>query len=158
MYVVFFLFWLMLNGHVTLEIVLVGLFLSGLLYLFVWKFMGYSPKKEFKILCRLPKIIIYFLFLIKEIIVSSFQTIHFIWSPSEEVEPKLVSFKTKLKSKAGKTALGNSITLTPGTITVAIKDDMLLVHALDSSFSVNLEGSEMEEKLLKIEGGKENVR
>ncbi len=157
MYIVFFLFWLLLNGRITWEISIVGLVLSGLLYAFVCRFMDYSPKKELKILVRLGKIILYLLFLIKEVFASALQTIHFIWSPGEEVEPKLVSFKTKLKTDAGKVALSNSITLTPGTITVGIDEDTLLVHALDSSYSVSLEGSEMEKKLLKIEGAKENV-
>lgn len=162
MFFVFFFFWLLLNGQFTLEIAMVGVVLSALLYAFVVKFMDYSPKKEWALFCRVPKIIFYIFYLIKEIFKSAFQTIHYIWSPSEEVEPRLVSFKTKLKTKAGKVVLANSITMTPGTITVAISKDKLLVHALDSSFAVDLEGSEMEKHIKSIEdgykkGGKENV-
>ena len=151
---VFFAFWLLLNGRWTTEIAVVGAVLSMLLYLFVVKFMGYSPKKEWALFRRLPRIVWYFAFLVGEIFKSAAQTIRLIWSPRLDVEPRLTSFRTRLRTDAGKVVLANSITMTPGTITVSIQEDRLLVHCLDESFSEGLEGSEMEQNIMKLEGKK----
>lgn len=70
------------------------------------------------------------------------------------MQPEVTSFHTKLRTDAGKVILANSITLTPGTITVDIRDDLMLVHCLDESLDAGLEGSEMEKRIMKLEGGR----
>lgn len=153
MFFVLFAFWVLLNGQWTTEIAVVGVVLSALLYLFIWKFLDYSPRKEAQLLLKLPRAIGYFGFLVKEIVSSALATIRLIWSPRLLTEPRLTSFQTKLKTEPGKVILANSITMTPGTITVDIRDDRLLVHCLDESFSEGLENSEMEKRILRLEGG-----
>ena len=49
--------------------------------------------------------------------------------------------------------MANSITMTPGTITVDVQDDLFLIHCLDESFDMGHEGFEMEDRIMKIEGG-----
>lgn len=153
MFFLLFGFWLLLNGRWTGEIALTGAVVCGLIYIFAWKFMGYSPRVEWHLLRRLPRAIGYGLFLVKEVALSVWQTIRFIWSPKVTVQPEIVSFHTKLKTDTAKVLLANSITLTPGTITVDFRDDEMLVHCLDESLDAGLEGSQMEEKLMKLEGG-----
>ncbi|MBR3904872.1 MAG: Na+/H+ antiporter subunit E [Clostridia bacterium] len=154
MFFLLFGFWLLLNGRWTGEIALTGAVVCGLIYIFTWKFMGYSPRVEWQLLRRLPRAVGYGLFLIREVALSVWQTIRFIWSPKVTVQPEIVSFHTKLKTDTAKVLLANSITLTPGTITVDFRDDVMLVHCLDESLDAGLEGSQMEEKLMKLEGGK----
>lgn len=153
MFFLLFGFWLLLNGRWTGEIALTGAVVCGLIYIFAWKFMGYSPRVEWHLLRRLPRAIGYGLFLVKEVALSVWQTIRFIWSPKVTVQPEIVSFHTKLKTNTAKVLLANSITLTPGTITVDFREDEMLVHCLDESLDAGLEGSQMEEKLMKLEGG-----
>ncbi len=153
MFFILFAFWIILNGQWTGEIAIVGLVLSALLYLLMWKFMNFSPKREWEVVKRLPRLVAYFFYLVKEIFKAAWGTIKFIWSPSQEVDPEVTSFHTKLKSGWGKVALANSITLTPGTITVDIRDDVMLVHCIDHSFGEGLEDSDMEKRILKIENG-----
>lgn len=147
-----FAFWVVLNGAWTTEIAITGGVISLLLYLFIWKFMGYSPKRDWAFARRLPRGLMYAAFLIGEIFKSSWATIRFIWSPREEVAPEVASFRTKLKTGMGKVILANSITLTPGTITVDVQDDVFLVHCLDETFGQGLEGSEMEKRIAVLEG------
>ena len=116
-------------------------------------FMGYSPKKEWQLAKRLPRIIGYFIYLVGEIFKSSWGTMVLIWSPEKEIEPRVTSFHTKLRTDAGKVVLANSITMTPGTITVDVQDDLFLIHCLDESFDVGTEGFEMEDRIMAIEGG-----
>ena len=153
MYFLLFGFWVLLNGKWTTEIAIVGVIVCAALYAFMCAFMGYSPKQEWKLAKRLPKIVGYFLYLVKEIFLSAWGTMKLIWSPEKEIEPRVTSFRTRLRTDAGKVVLANSITMTPGTITVDVQDDLFLIHCLDESFDVGTEGFEMEDRIMKIEGG-----
>ncbi|MBR4710448.1 MAG: Na+/H+ antiporter subunit E [Clostridia bacterium] len=151
MLAVLFAFWLLLNGKWTAEIGVVGLVLAVAIDLFVWRFMGYSPRRSLGFLRRLPRAAAYAVWLVGAVIRSAFATIRLIWSPRLIAEPKLTSFRTRLKTRTGKVMLANSITLTPGTITVDIRGDAFLVHCLDSDFAEGLSGSEMERRILAVE-------
>jgi multicomponent Na+:H+ antiporter subunit E len=70
---------------------------------------------------------------------------------SDKIFPHIVKFKTKLKSEMAVTTFANSITLTPGTITVHIEGDYFYVHALDMPLADSLPG-EMEERIARIYG------
>lgn len=158
MFLLLFAFWVILNGAWTAEIAITGAIVCGLIYLFAWKFMGYSPKTEFAMLRggKVPAAARFGTCLVKAIFLSCWQTIRFIWSPRLEVQPEVTSFHTRLKTDTGKVLLANSITITPGTITVDIRGDQLLVHCLDESLDAGLEGSQMEEHILQLEGGARN--
>ena len=158
---VFFLlfgFWVLLNGQWTGEIAVVGAVLSGLIYLFCWKFMDYSPRKEWALLKRVPWALAYLAALVREIVRSCMATIRLVWSPSLVPQPCLKSFETKLKGNYAKVMLANSITITPGTITVNMQGNKLLVHCLDEDFAEGLADSALDKRLMKLEeknrGGK----
>ena len=67
----FFLVWIIFNGRVTLEIVLFGIAISGLMFAFVCKFMDYSMEKERKFYKKFPLFCKYAVLLVKEIIKSA---------------------------------------------------------------------------------------
>ena len=92
--------------------------------------------------------------LLREIVKANWQVLRLIWSPRLEVEPELHTFHTKVKSDFGKAILANSITLTPGTITVHVRDDLFMVHCLDRELAEVLEDSEFEKRLEKMEAKK----
>ena len=150
---VLFAFWWILNGKMTVELAVIGLVLSGLIRLFTWRFMGLTLRREWQAIRRLPALLAYVAFLVGEIARSAAKTIRLIWSPTLVCEPRLASFRTRLRTRAGKAVLANSITLTPGTITVDIRGDRYLVHCLDTDFGDGLEGSAMEERILRVERG-----
>ena len=114
---------------------------------------GLLPKQEWRIAKRVPKIFCYFLYLVGEIFKSAWGTMLLIWSPEKEIEPRVTSFRTRLRTDASKVVLANSITMTPGTITVDVQDDLFLIHCLDETFDVGTEGFEMEDRIAGIEGG-----
>lgn len=62
-------------------------------------------------------------------------------SPSLPIRPALVEIKTELTSSLGRMLLANSITLTPGTLSVDIDDDRILVHWIDCSPGTDLEAA-----------------
>jgi multicomponent Na+:H+ antiporter subunit E len=67
----------------------------------------------------------------------------------DQIDPTIVTFKTKLTNNIAKVALANSITLTPGTITIRIEEDIFYVHAISRKAAAGLPG-EMEERLAKV--------
>lgn len=139
MYVLFFLLWIIFNGRVTAEIVIFGLVISAALYWFICRFMDYSPKREMRYLKKGGLLIQYLYHLVKEIVIANFATMKLICSSNKVVEPVLVEFDTHFKTDTSRFLLANSITLTPGTITVAINGDRFVVHCLDKTLAEGME-------------------
>lgn len=71
-------------------------------------------------------------------------------SPKMPVDPQIIRFRTKLETDISWVALANSITLTPGTITVDIRDGEFFVHALDKKVAYDLNTGEMEDKIAHV--------
>lgn len=141
MYLLYFFLWIIFNGAFTLEICLFGLVIAGVIFWFTCKYMDYSVEKEKQNLKRIPKFLHYVYVLVKEIAKANVTVIHMILSEREEVEPILVSFRSEMKTPAGKAFLANAITLTPGTITVSLEGDEYTVHCLDESLAEGMDDS-----------------
>lgn len=154
MFLIFFLAWIIFNGNITLEIVIFGLAIAALMFGFICKFMDYSPGKEKRFYKKIFVSILYIFLLIKEIVVANVQVMHMILTRKEIMEPCIVKFRTTLKSETARVVLANSITLTPGTITVSLEEDELTVHCLDKSLAEGMDESSFVKMLEKIEGGK----
>lgn len=151
MYLLFFLFWVIFNGQLTLEIGIIGIFVAALLYTFICKFMGWSPKKDILMMKYTGFMLCYLFVLIWEIIKANMDTVKMIFTSRYEREPVLVTFHTTLKSPVLRVILANSITLTPGTITVSLEGDTFVVHALDKDFVEGIEDSVFVRWLQKAE-------
>ena len=94
--------------------------------------------------------------LVREIIKANFEVIRMITSSRYEIEPAVVRFKTDLKTSFTRILLANSITLTPGTITVSLENDEYVVHCLDKSLAEGINSSVFVTLLRKMEGAKED--
>ena len=153
MSLVYFTLWVIFNGRVTREILIAGVIISLLLDLFVKRVMKIrlAGATFWKFLKLLPDALIYAVVLIIEIIRANFTIIRLVLASHIQVEPCLVKFTTPLKTNAARVALANSITLTPGTITVSLEGNSLLVHALDKGIAEGLEGSIFERLLARME-------
>ena len=151
MLLLFFLVWIIFNGRLTMEIALFGIAVAGAVFAFVCRFMEYSLKKELRFYRLMPAFVQYLYYLIKEIVFSNITVSRMILTRKEEMEPVIVHVRTSLKSEIARVILANSITLTPGTITVSLTDDKLLVHCLDKSLSEGMEDSLFVRLLQKME-------
>lgn len=152
MWIVLFLFWIILNGKATPEVVFLGIPVSSAVYLFLYQFMNLSPKRERVVFKSLWGAVKYLVFLTIEVIKANLATARMILNFEEEPEPVLVKFDSKLQTGTGNTALANSITLTPGTITVDVDhQNGFLVHALDKSFAEGIGNCDFVKKLTAME-------
>ena len=151
MYLLFLVAWIIFNGNFTLEIFIFGVIIAFVVIAFMCKFMDYSLKKEVNVYKKSGWFFVYIVLLICEIIKANLAIIPRILTVEEEMEPVIVTFHTHLKSDFTRMLLANSITLTPGTITVALEGNEYMVHCLDTELAEGLENSVFE-KILLMEG------
>jgi len=127
------LFWLLLSGHYDLMHVSFGIFSVILVVL-----MNYSLRRRLfameehsgDLKLSLLRLIGYIPWLLWQIVIASLQVAWVVLHPKCPIDPALLRFRTRLGNVSSKVILGNSITLTPGTITLEIEKDVFLVHAL----------------------------
>ncbi len=93
-----------------------------------------------------PQTLVYFAWLFIQIIKANIAVVRAVLSPDMAVSPTLVRIPTPQKSDIGKVMFANSITLTPGTVSVDIQDDHILVHALLSEMSDPEDFADMAER------------
>lgn len=143
--------WLVFNGRVTAETVLLGLLFAAAIFAFMCRFMDHSLEKDRKAIRLAPLVVRYFFVLLAEIVKSTFTACRFIVSPTLPHDPLLVKFRTPLSTDVARVTLANSITLTPGTITVSLDDGTYTVHCLDKSMAEGIESSRFVQLLLRME-------
>ncbi len=153
MFLLYFLLWVIFNGSFTLEIAVFGVVIAAAVFAFTCKFADYSIEKEKLLFKNLFRILRYVAVLVIEIVKANFAVVHLILTQEEEIEPALVTFRADLKTAAGRSALANAITLTPGTITVLLEDNVYTVHCLDESLSEGIKDSVFVKKIEEIEKG-----
>ena len=149
--ILFFVFWIILNGNITLEIALFGVAISFAVYFFCQRFLGYSIKKELGLYRIIGRYIAYAALVVREIAKANLDVLKVIYDFKRKPDSVLVHFETDLESVAARTALANSITLTPGTITVFQEDEKFSVHCLDKSFADGMDESTFVQHLRKTE-------
>ena len=151
MFVLFFLIWVIFNGQLTAEIAAFGVVIAGVIYWFLCKFFNYKLRYDLFFLRKSPLLIQYLFTLIWEILKANLVVFKMIYSAEYELEPAVVCFKTDLRSTFARVLLANSITLTPGTITVTLTDNEYVVHCLDKELAEGISSTVFVELLRKIE-------
>ena len=152
MYILLLLFWIILNGKITTEILIFGVVLAAAIFWFMCKFLDYSPKYEMFVAKNFFWIITYFVVLVIEMFKSAIAVYKRVYSKKIEIQPQMVFFDVDIKSEFLRFVLANSITLTPGTITVDVDENHFCVHALDYTLAEGIEDSVFI-KMLKIMEG-----
>ena len=152
MLVLFFAFWLVLSGKITVEILLIGAVLTLMVYLFARICFKYNWKMEITILRIIPLAVVYLLVLAYEICKSNIKVMMIVWFKRIPIEPAVVKLKVSFKTDVAKAVLANSISLTPGTITAAIEGDEFYIHCLSKEMIDGIEDSRFVKLLRTMEG------
>lgn len=95
---------------------------------------------------------VYTVWLVVQIIVANVQVTLLILNPRLPVRPALIEFRTGFRSSLAKTALGNSITLTPGTFTLHVRDDLFLIHTIHEGLAGSVIDGSMARKVAALFG------
>ena len=92
----------------------------------------------------------YMLWLCWQIFIANIHVAKIILSNKNDLDPQVMIFKSDLKHPLAKSLLANSITLTPGTITLNVFADNFEVHALNEEFTHLIKVGELNKKIAKI--------
>jgi multicomponent Na+:H+ antiporter subunit E len=121
------LFWLLLNGSLAGDIVI-----SGVAAALVITLLFRNSLSVFAELRTTPRAlltsVLYLFFFVKELVKANFNLAKIVLSPALPLNPGFVKVRTRLKSRMGRLLLANSITLTPGTLTVDMDGEWLYIH------------------------------
>lgn len=127
LFVALLLFWVLLNGSLAGDVLVVGTIAAVLIAVFFRGHLGWfselrpTPK-------ALATTVAYVFYYLKELVKSNVNVASIVLSPDLPIKPGIVTVRTRLKSAMGRMLLANSITLTPGTLTVDIDGEFLHIH------------------------------
>jgi multicomponent Na+:H+ antiporter subunit E len=93
------------------------------------------------------KLVRYWGYLLGQIVISNFQVIKVILSPNPDIDPSIVQTRISRHSELGKVVLGNSVTLTPGTVTLEVKGDLIEAHALNRAAAQGVLSGDMDARV-----------
>jgi multicomponent Na+:H+ antiporter subunit E len=145
-----FLFWLALSGHYTPMLLAAGA-VSAIVCVLVAARMGIADREGHPI-HLIGKFATYFPWLLCEITKSAWTVTKIIVNPALPISPTMTRVQASQKTSLGVVTYANSITLTPGTITTAVKANVLTVHALVREGALDLEAGGMDARVSRFEG------
>ena len=96
----------------------------------------------------------YAMWLVKEVIEANFHVARRLLDPRLPIQPQLIRLKASQSEDLTRVVYANSITLTPGTVSVAIEDDEIVVHALTRSASDEDKSGEMDRRVTQLQGSR----
>jgi multicomponent Na+:H+ antiporter subunit E len=145
-----FAFWLVLSGHYTPMLVMAGAVSAALCVLAMIRVrVADEEGQPFELLWGA---VTYYPWLIGEIAKSAWSVTKVILHPRLPISPTMTVVRASQKTTAGVATYANSITLTPGTITVGVNGNELVIHALVVEGAIDLEGGGMDRRVSRFEG------
>ena len=147
-YLIMFAFWILLSGHFDTFHLGAGVVCSGIVA-YASHDLLFTDTGNHR-LTKVLRFIAYLPWLIYQIVIANIDVAKRALSPSMPIDPRVVTFRTILKSEVARTTLANSITLTPGTVTIDIVDDVFYVHAIAKEPADDLLEGTMERKVAHV--------
>ncbi len=145
-------FWLFLSGKLDAFHITLGVLSSVLITIWSGDMLISKPGKSAGARLReCVGAVGYILWLARQVIVANLHVIALAFHPRtlEKIDPHLVEFRTTLTSDFARFVYANSITLTPGTVTVVAEGDRMIIHAIDSVSAADTM-KEMERRIAKV--------
>jgi multicomponent Na+:H+ antiporter subunit E len=149
-FLILFAFWIFMSGHLDWWHLSWGILscavVAALSHDLLFKDIRSKNKiKEAVLFCA------YVPWLLYQIVRANIYIAYLVLHPKmlDLIDPHIIKFKTRLKNDLARVTFANSITLTPGTIAVLIKDDYFLVHTINKSAAKSLPGN-MQRRIKKV--------
>ncbi len=147
---VLFVVWLLLSGHYEPLVISFGV-VSCALVVVISTRMDVADR-EGQPIHLTWNALVYWPWLMWQIVLANIDVARRVLSPALPVSPTLIRVKASQKSDLGKVIYANSITLTPGTISMDVTGDEILVHALTREAAQSLEEGEMDRRVTIMAG------
>lgn len=141
--------WLLLSGYFQPLLLILGVASSILAMLLAWRMRlleaSWRPAMGLRFLAFLP-------WLIWEVVKSNVQVARVVLDLRLPISPRIIRLPSPATSDEGRALYANSITLTPGTVTLAVDDRGFEVHALTEEAATGLEEGGMARRVAQVEG------
>ena len=142
-------FWLAISEHYTPFMLLLGVIsIVSVVYIAHRMDVVDNEAQPLHLTLKLPG---YYVWLSKEIFLANILVVKHVWLGNKSISPVFATITASQKTEMGKVIYANSITLTPGTVTVNIEGDQFLVHALLRESIKDLEAGEMDKRVTQLE-------
>lgn len=156
MFIMLFVFWMIMSGRTDLKFIAYGLLTSAVVSWITYPLLLVPNKdggKKYFVFGFWPhKLLYYSGWLLWQLVLANLDVMLATASEKLAIDPKIVRFRFKTDNPMATVVLANSITLTPGTVTVNVSDDVFEIHALTvGAASGVLEGS-MQKKVAELLG------
>ena len=150
LFVLLFATWLLWSGHYTPLLLSLGVASCAFVAWMAWR-MGLVDREGVPIEIA-PRMLLYMPYLGLEIVKANLDVARRIVSPRMPIGPRVFRTKARQKSDLGRVIYANSITLTPGTVSIKIEGDEITVHALTEQAQAGVENDEMNRRVVRVEG------
>lgn len=151
LFILLFVFWIVLSFEINIYIAVIGFLTSALVVFFNYDLI-FNKMEISKLSIRTMMHFFVLIFvLIANIIKSNIEVAKIVLSKKMPIDPGFVTIEQKLKKELNQALYANAITLTPGTLTVDMDKDKIVVHGLLKQHVRDLEGSRLEKAFLDLE-------
>lgn len=149
LFLILFGIWTILSGKLDAKHLTIGLVTSLVVTLLTLKLLqlpGARDNQKYYMAFDFPvfNFLLYFVWLFWEIVKANIDVALIVLNPKLPIDPQMVTFKKAMDNPLAHVTLANSITLTPGTVTVDVIDDLYVVHAITRGGALSLAPQEGE--------------
>ena len=145
-----FVLWLLLSGHYEPLLLSLGA-VSCMLVAWIAYRMDVADHEGHPIHLTW-RVLFYWIWLFWEIIKSNVQVARLILAPRLAISPTVIKVKASQPDDLGHVTYANSITLTPGTVSIDVRDATIEVHAITREMAEGLLDGEMDRRVTRMEG------
>ena len=156
-FVVLFAFWLLLSGRYEAREIIIGAISAALVTILTndlfYAVLQRGERLDIRIrqvLLQLWRFLLYLPWLAVQIIMANVQVAYLVLHPRMPIEPVLLLFHTRMRKGMAQVTLGNSITLTPGTITTSLENGNYIVHTLKPPLASGLVEGKMQGRIARV--------
>ncbi|MDP1932658.1 MAG: Na+/H+ antiporter subunit E [Gammaproteobacteria bacterium] len=143
------IFWLLNSGHYTPMILSLGAVSIALVIMIARRMKVVDDESQpLHLAASIPA---YYLWLLKELVLSNVDVVTRIWRGAGSISPAMATIRINQTNDMNRVIYANSITLTPGTVTTEVSRDSITVHALSSSSIDALNTGEMEARIRRLD-------
>jgi multicomponent Na+:H+ antiporter subunit E len=153
LFVLLLAFWLIIVPSFDLVQIVVGSIVAFAITIYSFDATSSTKPFNFKLL-YIFKFIRFMAVLLVEIVKSNIEVARIILAPKLKIKPKFIRLDNPLKSDLNRVIYGNAITLTPGTITVELEKDYIIIHALNSGGATDKTGGILGREAKRLEDKK----
>ena len=151
LFVLLLVFWFILSSRVTITITIIGLFVSAMVVFYNYDLIFNEHEASSLTLRVIGRLLTLFFVLIYNIAKSNIEVAKIVLSKKMPIDPGFVTIRNPLKKDLNQAFYANAITLTPGTLTVDMDQEHIVVHGLIKEQVHLLEGSDLEKAFIALE-------